>query len=84
MTIDISPASIFYKLLCWLGNLIHDIHHLRTCFGIDGIKVMSRGISEAKKKVITLANKTDRGRIFLFFKNETPILVLKNVQFEHG
>ena len=37
---------------------------------------MSRGISE---EVITLANKSDRGRIFLFFKHETAILVLKNV-----
>ena len=33
--------------------------------------------------MITLANNSDRGRIFLFFKNETAILVLKNVKFAH-
>ena len=47
---------------------------------------MSRQWYFRGKKVIALANKSDRGRIFLIFslKIETSILVLKNVQFEHG
>ena len=64
MTIDILSALIFYKLLSWLGDLIHDIHHLCTRFSIDGIKVMSRQWYFRGKKVIALANKSDRGRIF--------------------
>ena len=39
-------------------DFIYDTRHLCTCFRIDGIKAMSRGISG-----VTLANTSNRGRI---------------------
>ena len=55
---------------------IHDTHHICTCFRIDGIKAMSRGISGGKQK-IKLANLRNRGRLCLFSQNKTTIFILK-------
>ena len=48
-------------------DLIHDTRHLYTRSKIDGIKAMSRGISEGKQ-VIKFANTSNRGRVCLFYQ----------------
>ena len=51
-------------------DLIHDVRHLCTRSRIDGIKAMSRGISGGKQ-VIKFANTSNRGRVCIFYQNET-------------
>ena len=51
-------------------DLIHDARHLCSRSRIDGIKAMSRGISGGKQ-VIKFANTSNRGRVCLFYQNET-------------
>ena len=46
-------------------DLIYDTRHLRTCFRIDWIKAMSRGISGGKLEIKS-ANVGNRGRPCLF------------------
>ena len=48
-------------------DLIHDTRHLCTRSRIEGIKAMSRGISEGKQ-VIKFANTSNRGRVCLFYQ----------------
>ena len=51
---------------------IYGTRHLCTRSRIDGINAMSRGISRGKQ-VIKFANESNRGRVWLFYKNETTI-----------
>ena len=54
-------------------DVIHDTRHLCTRSRIDGIKAMSRGISDGKQ-VIKFANNTSNGgRVCLFYQNKTTI-----------
>ena len=53
-------------------DLIHDTSHPCTRPRIDGLKPMSRGISGGKQ-VIKFANTSNRGRVCLFYQNETTI-----------
>ena len=56
----------------YLIDLIHDTRNLRTRFRNDGIKAMSPGISGGKQK-IKFTNTRNRGRLCLFYQNETTI-----------
>ena len=49
-------------------DLIHDTRHLCTCFRIDVIKAMSRGISGGEQK-IKFANLRYRRRLCSFSQN---------------
>ena len=73
-------AKLYFSSLAKQG-LIHDIGHFCARFRIDGVKAMSRGLSDGKQ-VIKFANTSNRGRVFLFSQMERTILDLKNVQFE--
>ena len=56
--------------MCPAIDLIHDARHLCSRSGIEGIKAMSRGIS-GSKQVIKFVNTSNRGRVCLFYQNET-------------
>ena len=56
--------------MCPAIDLIHDARHLCLRSGIEGIKAMSRGISGGKQ-VIKFVNTSNRGRVCLFYQNET-------------
>ena len=51
------------------------------CIRLDGIKVMSPGISGGKQ-VIKFANTCNCGGVCLFSQNERMMLVMQNVQLK--
>lgn len=58
-----------------LSELIHDTHHLCTCFRIAGLKAMSYGNSGGKQ-LINLANMSNGSQFCVFSQDETTILVM--------
>ena len=72
-------AFVFRNLVSFrVRYLIHDTRHLCRRSWIDGIKAMSRGISGGKQ-VIKFANTGNRGRVCLFYQNETTIFIVMRV-----
>ena len=68
----------------WLGSsidLIHDTRHLFTRLRNDGMKP-GNVASSGGKQMKEFANTSNRGRVCLFYRKETTILVLQFVQFE--
>ena len=52
-----------------ITDLIQETRHLRTRFRINGITAMSRGNSRGQKS----DNTSNRGRVCIFYQNETMI-----------
>ena len=62
-------------------DLIHDTRHLFPRSKIDGIKIVSRGISGGKQG-LKFAYTSNQSQFCSLFQNKNTILVLQNVWFE--
>ena len=62
-------------------DLIHDTRHLFPRSRIDGIKIVSRGISGGKQG-LKFAYTSNQSQFCSLFQNKNTILVLQNVWFE--
>ena len=71
---DVLPSFLpfYFQVRAFSTDLIHDTRRLCTRSRIDGIKAVSFVISRGKQ-VIKSANTSNRGRICLFYQNETTI-----------
>ena len=72
VTPPVSVVSLSMLLFSVTIDLIHDTRHLCMRFRIDGMKAMSRGISEGKQK-IKFANARNCRRLCLLSQNKTMI-----------
>ena len=59
-------------------DLIHDTRYLNTRSAIDGIKIVSRGISGGKQG-LKFAYTSNHSQFCSFFQNKNTFLVLQNV-----
>ena len=71
-TLPVSVVSLSTLLYSVTIDLLHDTRHLCMRFRIDGMKAMSRGISEGKQK-IKFANARNCRRLCLLSQNKTMI-----------
>ena len=58
------------------NDLIHVTRHLCTLSRIDGINAIGHVVFQGAKQVKKIANASNRGRVCLFFQNNTRLVDL--------